>query len=124
MQHENRTLEPHGVDGSIRAPIPILDNLQHAGGTEATERLSLLVLPAILRKVKRESEKVHYWRGQGEQIPLRAPHPLQRFQGRTLVHLRSLYPHWYNDVADCPSGRATQKWTSTRFISKRACICA
>jgi len=47
MQHEYRTLEPYGVDGSIRAPIPILDNFQHAGGTEAAERFSLLVLPAV-----------------------------------------------------------------------------
>ena len=95
MQNEYRPLE-HRVDGPLRAPIPILENLQDTGGTEASERLSLLVLPAVLRKVKSKSEKVHHGFGQGKQVPLRAPHPVQWLQGRRFVHLRSLYPHWYN----------------------------
>ena len=45
MQNEYRPLE-HRVDGPLRAPIPILENLQDTGGTEASERLSLLVLAA------------------------------------------------------------------------------
>jgi len=37
MQHEHRALEPYGVHGSIRTPVPILDNLQHASGAESFE---------------------------------------------------------------------------------------
>jgi hypothetical protein len=51
MQHKYYALEPHGVDGSIRTTIPILDNLQHASGAEAFERLGLLVLLAVLGKI-------------------------------------------------------------------------
>jgi len=40
MQYEHHTLEPYGVNGSIRAPIPILDNLQDTGGTEALRGLA------------------------------------------------------------------------------------
>jgi hypothetical protein len=56
--------EPYGIDGSIRAPIPILNNLQDARGTEAPERLGLLVLLARLSKVEGIPEEVLHWAGQ------------------------------------------------------------
>jgi hypothetical protein len=65
MQHEHRALEPYGVDGSIRTPVPILDNLQHASGAEAFEGLGLLVLLAILSEVKSISKEVLHRAGQG-----------------------------------------------------------
>jgi len=42
----------------------ILDNLQHASRAEASERLGLLVLLAILGEVKSISEEVLHWAGQ------------------------------------------------------------
>jgi hypothetical protein len=69
MQYEHHTLEPYGVNGSIRAPIPILDNLQDTGGTEASEGLSLLVLPAVLSEEKCKSKEVHHRSRQGKQVP-------------------------------------------------------
>jgi hypothetical protein len=80
MQHEHHTLEPHCVDRSIRAPIPILDNLQNASGAEALEGLGPLMLLAILRKVKSISKEVLHRAGQGKQVPFRTPHPVQRLQ--------------------------------------------
>jgi len=102
------TVRPHSSLG-YRPPAPAArqmeDNAGH-GKVESKERFPLFHTPDCggigTKPLKGESEKVHYWRGQGEQIPLRAPYPLQRLQGRRLVHLRSLYPHWYNEVADCP----------------------
>src|SRR2546421_8881126 len=95
MQHEHHALEPYGVDGSIRTPIPILDNLQHASGAEAFEGLGLLVFLAILGKVKGISKEVLHRSGQGVQVPFRASHPVQRLQRWRLVHLRSLYLQRY-----------------------------
>src|SRR5207253_8426712 len=72
---------------------PILDNLENASGAEAFEGLGLLVLLAILGKVKSISEEVLNRAGQGTQVPLRASHPVERLQGRRFVHLHSLYLH-------------------------------
>ena len=57
MQHEHHALEPYGVDGSICTSIPILDNLQDTSGAKAFEGLGLLMLPAILGKVKSISKE-------------------------------------------------------------------
>jgi len=64
MQHKHPSLEPNGVDRSIRAPVPIFDNLQDASRTEARERLGLLVLLARLRKEESISKEVHHCAGQ------------------------------------------------------------
>jgi hypothetical protein len=80
VQHEHHALEPYGVDGSICTSIPILDNLQDTSGAEAFEGLGLLMLPAILGKVKSISKEVLHWAGHRKQVPLRAPHPVQRLQ--------------------------------------------
>src|ERR1035438_5470693 len=101
MQHEHRALESYGVHGSIRTPVPILNHLQDASGAEAFKRLGLLVLLAILGKVKSISKEVLHRAGQGPQVPFRASHPVQRLQGRRFVHLRSLYLHWYNMRGRC-----------------------
>jgi hypothetical protein len=69
MQHEHRGLEPYCVDGSIRTPIPILRNLQHTSGTEALERLGLVVLLPHLSEVKSKSKQILDRLGQGFQIP-------------------------------------------------------
>ncbi|HEY1204561.1 MAG TPA: hypothetical protein VGF05_07705 [Bryobacteraceae bacterium] len=53
MQHEDQALEPHGIDGSIRAAIPVLDDFQNASGTKAAQGFGLLVLPARLCKDRR-----------------------------------------------------------------------
>jgi len=85
-------------DGPICAPIPILDKLQHASGTETPEGLGLLVLLARLSKVESISKEIHHPGGQRLQITFRTLYPVQRFQGWRLVHLRSLYPYWYKAV--------------------------
>jgi hypothetical protein len=69
MQHEHHALEPYSVDGSIRTPIPILDNLQDTSGAEAFEGLGLLVLLSILGQVKSISEEVLHRGGQRMQVP-------------------------------------------------------
>jgi hypothetical protein len=111
MQHEHYAFEPYGVDRSIRAPIPILDNLQDASGAEAFEGLGLLMLLAILGKVKSISKEVFHRAGQGKQVPFRVPYPVQRLQGRRFVHLRSLYLHWYNVHGKCRHDRCAADHT-------------
>lgn len=70
MQHEYRVLELYGIDGSIRASIPVLDNLKDTSRAKAFERLRLLVLSAILCQIKRESKEVHHGPGARKQVSL------------------------------------------------------
>src|ERR1017187_4205320 len=81
MEYEHRAFEPHCVDSSIGAPIPVLDDLQDASRTESPEWLGLLVLLARLSKGKSISKEVLHRDGQGSQILFPTPQPAQRFQG-------------------------------------------
>jgi hypothetical protein len=41
VEYENHPFKLHGVNGAVRAPVPVLDDLQNTGGTKtlAVERL-------------------------------------------------------------------------------------
>ena len=84
MQHEHRALEPYGMHGSMRTPVPILDN--HACGAESSEGLG--------RACKSRFELPIQYSG---------------FQGRRLVRLRSLYLHWYNIPRESGRSRAAME---------------
>jgi hypothetical protein len=53
---------------------------QDTSGAEAFEGLGLLMLPAVLGKVKSIAKEVFHRAGQRKLVPFRAPQPVKRFQ--------------------------------------------
>ena len=95
VQHQDATCDLDGVDCPIRIAIVILDDLQDAGRSKTVERLSLVVFSARLRKVKSVAENIDDLLGQRLQVPFRTADPVQGLQDRRLLHVNTLYLHWY-----------------------------
>src|ERR1700724_4669391 len=56
VHHIDGSGEPDGVDGSIGVTIEVVDDLQHAGAAESTERLGEGCLEAELRIPERSAD--------------------------------------------------------------------
>src|ERR1700680_215824 len=78
VQHIDGADEPDGVDGSIGFTIEVVDDLQHAGAAESTERLGEGCLEAELRIPERTADSPPDFLREALQILSATPNPAHR----------------------------------------------
>ena len=72
MQHVNGALETDRIDGSIRGPVAVLNNLKHARPL-ALPRFRRRVRAAKLGDAERGADTILDRFGELDQVPFRAP---------------------------------------------------
>src|ERR1700724_4216038 len=78
VHHIDGSGEPDGVDGSIGVTIEVVDDLQHAGAAESTERLGEGCLEAELRIPERSADSPPDFLREALQILSATPNPAHR----------------------------------------------
>lgn len=79
VQDKHRLGKPHGVDSAVGAAGIVFHRLQHPGAAKALEHLGHVMLVASLGQRQGIAEETPPVHGQGHQVLVAAPYPLQRF---------------------------------------------
>src|ERR1043166_4169313 len=93
VQHVNCSRQSDGVNGAIRVPVVVLDDLQDACAFKALEWICIWMLEARLREVERESHDVLDVLRKLAEVLLRRSHPEQGLSLLRTVHSMALLPY-------------------------------